>query len=677
MTWIGWCGAAARFCLLPLALGVIGPAGAAWALDPVEQKIQSLTEEGRSRPAEAARALQALLPDTGPRSAQRLELLAARGALLVQARDNAGVAAVTSELQEWRRNQWHPRAESTLLALQARVALVAGNRHAAEPLLAQAVAQLPADTPNEARFAYVKLQAKLSADSGRLEDAFRLQHEAMKLADESGVASRRADARSQLAIVYFQAKQAPRARALSDESLAMAQAAQDWMSLALASNTRSILLDAVGDIAGEQKSLEDSIAYARRAGAKLEESLYLANMSNFYLLIGDNKTAIARAEAALPLSRELGDITGQFVALANMGLGHIALRRFDVGKRLVGEAIALERQRGYLPSLADIYNEEARYLEKAGDTAGAVQAYHEYRKLADELFQRDNQKAILAMQEQFDAEQRSARLELLNRENSLKAAQLGHRERMQWLWLLAAAAFVVSIGGVALLYWRVRRSNRALVSTNEMLRLQGERDPLTGLANRRHFQAAMQWLAPAGRLEGTLCMIDLDHFKPVNDRHGHAAGDAVLVEIAQRLRSTLRDDDLIVRWGGEEFLVALRPMDPAQVNALVERMLAAVALEPVAWEGRSIGMTASIGYATFPLAPPAPATGWARAVDLVDSALYLAKAQGRNRACGVQDMQVRDEAGFDRVATELEAAGRDGRAALVTLSGPLFERAAA
>jgi len=203
-----------------------------------------------------------------------------------------------------------------------------------------------------------------------------------------------------------------------------------------------------------------------------------------------------------------------------------------------------------------------------------------------------------------------------------------------------------------------------------LLKVQAEIDPLTGLANRRHFQAAMRQLAADGKLAGTVFLADIDHFKRINDCWGHASGDAVLVEVARRLRGVLREPDLIVRWGGEEFLVVVRALGPEAVEALAQRMLDVVGGTPVLHEGRVIGVTVSIGYATFPIEPSLLAVSWERAINLVDTALYLAKAHGRNRAYGVRTLHAKDEPQLDAIGKSLEAAWRAGEVALTHLQGP-------
>jgi diguanylate cyclase (GGDEF)-like protein len=524
---------------------------------------------------------------------------------------------------------------------------------------------------------FLHVRGRIKDDAGKLDDAARLLHEALALADPLGEAWRRAELRSHLAFVYYEAKQLDRARALNAEALEIAGAAQDHAALGRAHNTEAILLDGHGDREGERREMEAAIAAARRAGAKSDEALYLANLADFYLKSGQFKTALMLSEQVLPLARELKDVGGETVALANIGLAHISMKNVELGKRFVAEAIAIDERRGAAGGVSSSLAELGQYLERAGDIAGAVRAYQRHRALADEILQRDQQKAIVELQERFDAERRAKDLALLNRESELKSEQLRRRDLQQRLWWLLAATFVMSIAVLALLYRRVRRSNRALESSNRQLLVQSERDPLTGLPNRRHFRAAMQQLAADGKLAGTVFLIDIDHFKRINDSHGHSAGDSVLTEMARRLRDTLREQDLIVRWGGEEFLVIVRTLASDQVEALARRMLAAMAGSPVRHDNRIVEVTGSIGFATFPIEPTRLAVSWERAINLVDTAMYLAKAHGRNRAYGVRLLHAGDEGQLDQITRSLETAWRDGEVALTLLQGPTGEAAAA
>lgn len=156
------------------------------------------------------------------------------------------------------------------------------------------------------------------------------------------------------------------------------------------------------------------------------------------------------------------------------------------------------------------------------------------------------------------------------------------------------------------------------------------RDPLTGLNNRRGFleQALPVW-STADRKGRPLAaiLLDIDHFKHINDRHGHAAGDRVLVDVSDRLGSACRSGDILARWGGEEFVMLLPETDSQQAGVLAERLRELIAAAPVALgDGRATAFTASFGVAVR--------LGSMTLDELLraaDTALYAAKDGGRDR----------------------------------------------
>ena len=657
---------------LVLALGWLASAAGAQPAIDATPRILALESLGRARPNDAAQQLEQLRDTTPAFSTQRLELLTVQGLMLAVAAQPGAAEHAAAQLEAWGNTPataHAPMAAAAALLIRARGMARSGDLRRADPMMRDAIARLPATLLPRERYRFVSAQAYIAHESGRLEAAVRRYHEALALADQQDAVWRQSEARDSLAYSYYGAKQVARAHALVDEALLLAERAQDWFALGRAHTTAGIVLDSLGDLQGERHSFELALDCARRAGAKIEEVGALANLADFYLKIADYKTALAQAERALPLARELHDTNSETVALANIGLAQISLQHLELGKRYVAEAIAIDQRRGSVTGVSDTVGELGVYLEKAGDLAGAVAAYHQHRRLATTILRDDQQKAILAMQEQYDADHRSRALALLGRESDLKAEQLRRRDLQQQLWWLLAAAFMLSFAVVALLYRRVRRTNRLLSKSNEQLKVQSERDPLTGLANRRHFQAAMRQLADDGKLSGTVYLIDIDHFKHINDRHGHGAGDAVLVEVARRLRETLREPDLIVRWGGEEFLVVVQALEPAQVDALAQRMLGVLHRTPVDAGTQRVAVTGSIGFATFPIGPASLRVSWERAIDLVDTAMYLAKAHGRNRAYGVRLLHARDEASLEAITRSLETAWRDGQVALTLLQG--------
>ncbi|MGI4944722.1 MAG: putative bifunctional diguanylate cyclase/phosphodiesterase [Janthinobacterium lividum] len=156
-------------------------------------------------------------------------------------------------------------------------------------------------------------------------------------------------------------------------------------------------------------------------------------------------------------------------------------------------------------------------------------------------------------------------------------------------------------------------------------------DALTGLGNRAQFQRALEEVADE-RQDAVLLMVDLDHFKEVNDRYGHAAGDAMLRAVAVHLRMAAHHDDLVCRLGGDEFAILLRGADAAQRAPALADGLASALQQAVPADGIQLAASASIGHATFPTDAD-DIEGWQRAADL---ALYAAKHAGRGQAVAFQ-----------------------------------------
>lgn len=156
-----------------------------------------------------------------------------------------------------------------------------------------------------------------------------------------------------------------------------------------------------------------------------------------------------------------------------------------------------------------------------------------------------------------------------------------------------------------------------------------ERDPLTGLGNRRHLDRRCSALLPAAEQAGqplALAVIDIDRFKSINDHHGHAGGDRVLVAMAQLLRENTRTDDVLVRHGGEEFVIVLPGMGLSRATEVCERLRHRIATHPwVGAEGANFIVTVSIGLVA------APPYELAALMERADAALFRAKRGGRNR----------------------------------------------
>jgi diguanylate cyclase (GGDEF)-like protein len=239
---------------------------------------------------------------------------------------------------------------------------------------------------------------------------------------------------------------------------------------------------------------------------------------------------------------------------------------------------------------------------------------------------------------------------------SEREAVLGIRVLPPWWRTRGAIAGWVALGLLAAgLAWAGFRRNvrvRLALRERETLRRESITDPLTGLHNRRFLASHLKHELPklfreieaagpatsGSTADLVLLLLDVDHFKAINDTHSHAVGDRVLARIAAVTRDHIRDSDLAVRWGGDEFLVVARSIHRNHATASVERLRAAVEElgRTLAAEGGP-ACTVSIGYAAFPFLPHEPkALGWEQTLHVADHALLLTKRRRRNGHTGLR-----------------------------------------
>lgn len=239
---------------------------------------------------------------------------------------------------------------------------------------------------------------------------------------------------------------------------------------------------------------------------------------------------------------------------------------------------------------------------------------------------------------------------------------LAFRLEPRWFEIawVKAAGLCAAVAAIALLLWlRTRqyrrsqqrlqrlvdertqalsRSNERLRQANLALEQASETDPLTGLRNRRFMLEHIGRLIAHGTAEDArpaFLLLDLDNFKRINDRFGHAAGDSILLQISQLLQNINRSEDQLLRWGGEEFLILLMRVTQEQALEIAERIRASVAAHPFRLpDGRDLPLTASVGFALHPLMPNAR-IDWATTLEFADTALYSVKQSGRDGCAGI------------------------------------------
>lgn len=196
------------------------------------------------------------------------------------------------------------------------------------------------------------------------------------------------------------------------------------------------------------------------------------------------------------------------------------------------------------------------------------------------------------------------------------------QELLNTFWGNLALSLVVTIGILFI-------SNMTLGRYQRKLEVMASTDKLTGAANRQVFEEYFHQALDKANLSQTpisVLLVDIDHFKKVNDSYGHSIGDLVLKTVTNLLRSQLKQQDILCRWGGEEFLVLLPEMDLSHAAELAERFRDSISQRELKVNGVHIAITVSIGVAEYQKLEPAE--------DLIkraDLALYQAKEAGRNQ----------------------------------------------
>lgn len=263
-------------------------------------------------------------------------------------------------------------------------------------------------------------------------------------------------------------------------------------------------------------------------------------------------------------------------------------------------------------------------LERMGRFAEANQLLRQTFTMREDFLRSQNTERLAAFEAHLRDREQRAELQRLEAEADLKSRALEKSTRLWWQGLLVGSLLLLALATI--LFWQ-RRMNRRLDRASRS-------DPLTGLSNRRDMGERLRLLAARPNEHGAVLLVDIDHFKEINDRLGHDVGDAILVAFAQRLAKAVGSQATVARWGGEEFLILLPHADQAAARGLAERLRSALA-EPLVLDDRRVPTPVSIGFCNLPLPDLHGRGPWHHSLQLADAALYLAKGAGRDAWAGV------------------------------------------
>ena len=652
---------------------------------PLAERILDISEQGRFVPDKALRQLRQLQPETvsaAPRV--QAEFLTQISATQMRLGRN-DIALQTAEQVIAYGKTLHDDAIvakgmlAKVYVLFARADVTAAHQLAFE---SEKLAMSTSDAP-------LRVQATITAGQTYAEQA-NFPDALLKLQQAVDMARPMTDdpvsllaALNALSKLYTQMKEYDKSSASLDELLAATEKIKSPGRMAMAKNTEYGLAIDSGQPKRAMRALLQSLDLERKMGAERMVGKTLVNLADIHLKQHDYPRAAQYAAESLRSSLATQDQSIEATARINLGQAYMGMGRVAEGKKQYETGLARYEQENNKPDLQAAMREYGEALERVGDLPGAVVAYHRERALSNELFETQRRQAVLELQEKYETEKKQRQIELLSRENQVKGAEIDNRRLQQRVWWLLALVFALASMVVGLLYRKVRHANAQLEVKNMELKAQSTLDPLTSLYNRRHFQDFMRGINTLAALKpeqekrahhrddivGALFLLDVDHFKNINDNYGHAAGDAVLKMIAENLRVVLRETDMIVRWGGEEFLAFLPAVPRHGVDDIARRILNGISSQVIRHQEHDISVNVSVGFSPFPLAPGDEPLPWERAVNLVDMALYLAKAHGRNRAYGVRGFDNFHLTSMEAIEQDLERAWRAGYVDLSVVLG--------
>jgi diguanylate cyclase (GGDEF)-like protein len=494
------------------------------------------------------------------------------------------------------------------LVLQAAVALQRGDLQGAVALTAEAEPYAERAGDDAARAELAAVKGQLNFFAGAYPESLLQAERAIELADRVGDLGLRVFTRRYACVVFGNIGVSDW-HARLDEVLRLSIAAGNVWDEAMSRNDLAHFTMEQGDLDGAEREIAAALATAEPLAPDNRFALAVLSCtrSEIRLRAGRAEAALADAEHAIDLLTAIGDPNPYLLAMSVVidVQALLALGRFDEAERTGRRAVErlgerVPQARSMIRTTVAAALREAGRIEEAYTVlaAGAEVERHAFQELA--TLQRGLERATL---ETDAARRESDALAAKNRELEAVVRDLDDARRT------------------------LERRTEQLETLQEQLREQADRDWLTGLHNRRYLARESGRHAAAPQPGPfSLAVLDLDHFKLVNDRFGHQAGDEVLMRVAALLLGALRGQDVVVRTGGEEFVLLMPHTDAKAAAGACERLRTAIREEPWDRIAPGIALTASIGVAT------AETGGDLRALtEIADRRLYEAKGAGRDR----------------------------------------------
>lgn len=498
-----------------------------------------------------------------------------------------------------------------------------GANEEAIALYDQAVSSAQSSRDDEMLASALYSRGYLRGLQGRYAEALEDLRQSQRLFEKLGMATHAMTIVSSIATTYTRMGDHTQALAIYREALQRERAAGMRREQAVTEHNIGRVLEKQGKWDEAARAFESSLQLSRELQYPRGEAFALRGLAAVAQGHGDAQRALQLLDSAAVLQKQTPDARlAATIALAR-GISLHTLNRLPAARAELMNALQILRGAGALGELESVYEQLALVDSDLGDWRRAYQWQEAAKTTTERLLRNQINEQVSTLKFEFDTARREKEYQALLREREANQRALEQSRRANFLQYL-----VIALGGLitALLATIALRHNR---NSRRMQNL-ALTDDLTGVPNRRSVLSLLPHAIQASPRTTAILVVDIDHFKLINDSFGHATGDRVLQLIAQVLRTALRPPEFLGRIGGEEFLIVLPGADARVALARAEAVrLAALDADISALMPELGSLTVSIGIA---ISRPGDSTS--SILQRADMALYRAKAAGRNQVVG-------------------------------------------
>lgn len=437
----------------------------------------------------------------------------------------------------------------------------------------------------------------------------------------------------------------------------------------------------LGELYLNMQSYEDARGHLHRAidlfaslGAPRDHDWALSTLGEVELALGNTSQGLQHLNDALLRATQNG--FDQLITHIRLALAQAFLKLNDVKYALLHAENGLKEAetRDELKTQVELLEVKVAIYTATGEYQKAFDALSRKNQLETLVMDRNSAMTLAQIQSEIEVERQAQSIELLRKNKAIELAQAEKKNLRTTLLLGSLVAFLLLIfliwsrfsqrqltltlkREVSIRTKELEQKNHQLEDAYRTLEQVSLRDPLTGLYNRHYLETQLpgeiqrcqhtyaNHAETIPRNNDLLCfLLDIDYFKHINDEYGHLAGDRFLVQFTQVIHEVFRQTDLLIRWGGEEFLVVCRHANREDIAALAERFRFAVRQRSFELgEGRRVQATCSIGFCSLPLDKSHPYRhDWQQTFAMMDYCLYAAKLSGRDSWVGIVEASESD-----------------------------------